>query len=70
MPSNDFDGFRELVMSDAALREELRAIQDRVALRERLMVLGRERGFAFTEADVEAAAQSMRQAWIERWLYQ
>ena len=70
MSVEDFDRFRELVMSDPALRDELRGVRDRAALRERVIALGRAREFDFCEADIETAVQNMKEAWLERWIYQ
>ncbi len=70
MSVENFDRFRELVINDPPLRDELRSFPDRAALRQRTIVLGRERGFDFSEADIESAARIMQQVWLERWLYQ
>jgi hypothetical protein len=70
MSVEDFDRFRELVINDPALRDELRGIEDRATLRQRAITLGRLRGLDFSEADLGSAAQTMQKAWIERWLYQ
>ena len=70
MSVEDFDRFRELVVSDPALRDELRGIRDSAALRERTLALGRERNFDFCEADIETVVNNMKRAWLERWLHQ
>jgi predicted ribosomally synthesized peptide with nif11-like leader len=70
MSVENFDRFRELVVDDPALRDELRSIRDRAALREKAIALGQSRGFDFSQADVESVAQTMLQTWMERWLYQ
>ena len=58
------------VLSDAALQEQLRAAPDEAALFERVLALGRERGYEFSEQDLRAVVDANRRAWLERWLHQ
>jgi len=66
----DFSQFRLLVLSDQALQEELRAIPDAAPLFAKVLALGRERGYDFSEQDLHAVANANRRAWLERWLDQ
>jgi hypothetical protein len=70
VPLEDFERFREVVMSEPELRDELRGIENRESLWTRTIALGKARGFEFGEADMEQVAQNIRVAWLERWLYQ
>ena len=66
----DFLRFRLLVLGDVTLQEELRAIPDSQTLFARVLELGHERGYDFSEQDLQAAANANRRAWLERWLDQ
>jgi hypothetical protein len=63
-----FAEFRQMVLADPALQGQLAGLADRAAFITRAVELGRERGCAFLPADVEAALQAARRAWIERWI--
>jgi predicted ribosomally synthesized peptide with nif11-like leader len=68
MSQENFEQFRQLVLQDTGLQEQLRAISDRdqfVSLTQRL---GEERGYSFTIEDVLEALRVNHRAWIERWL--
>jgi Nif11 domain len=67
-PPQNLERFRELVLADRELHDQLRAAatrQDFIALAVRL---GAERGCVFTAAQVEAALREQRRAWLERWI--
>ena len=64
----DLERFREMVLADRELHEQLRA-----AVAEEIFItlavrLGRERGCAFTAAEVEAALREQRRIRLERWV--
>ena len=40
------------------------------ALFERVLALGRERGYELSEHDLRAVVNANRRAWLERWIHQ
>jgi predicted ribosomally synthesized peptide with nif11-like leader len=58
MAQQDLDRFRELVLEDPALQEQLRQREDVAQFRALVLQLGQERGFDFTEDDVAAAMRA------------
>ena len=69
--ANGFEAFlRQLVVSDPALQAVLLPSSDERSLFDRAMALGRERGYEFSETDMEEAVRINRRGWLERWLYQ
>lgn len=68
MPSSDWECFRELVLHDHALQQQLRETPDWTNFLALVLRLGAERGFRFAAADVEHAMHAARRAWLERWL--
>jgi predicted ribosomally synthesized peptide with nif11-like leader len=70
MSQENFEQFRQLVLQDKALQEQLRGTSDRDRLISLARQLGAERGYSFTTADVLAALQANQREWIERWLQQ
>ena len=60
--------FRELVMTDLALQDQLWAASEREVFVTLAVALGESRGCVFTAEDVRQALQEGRRAWIERWL--
>jgi hypothetical protein len=62
----DLARFRELVLADADLTEQLCDIVDRQLFVERVVRLGQERGCRFADEDVEEALRAGRRAWLER----
>lgn len=68
MSQESFEQFRQLVLREPALQQQLKATSDReqfIALTQRL---GAERGYDFTVEDVRQALQASHRAWLERWL--
>jgi hypothetical protein len=66
-PQN-LERFRQLVLADRSLHEQLRqtsGLDGFVALAVRL---GAERECVFTEQEVRAALRECRRAWLERWV--
>ena len=70
MPFEDFLRLRLEILRDATLQEPLRDAPDQAALFERVLALGRERGYDFSIADLENVVNANRNAWLVRWLYQ
>jgi predicted ribosomally synthesized peptide with nif11-like leader len=68
IPRRDLEAFRQAVLGDPALLDELRAAPDLFAFLERMVRLGAERGYCFTTDDVRLALSRSRRAWLERWL--
>ena len=60
--------FRRLVMTDAALQDQLWAVSEREAFVALAVALGESRGCGFTTEEVLQAMQAGRRTWIERWL--
>jgi hypothetical protein len=60
--------FRELVLADRALHEQLRATPNEPAFIELTVRLAAERGCELSAATLQAAIQQQRRAWLERWL--
>jgi hypothetical protein len=66
--SQNLERFRQLVVADRSLLEQLRQTGDLPAFVALAVRLGAERDCAFTEADVRAALRERRHAWLERWI--
>lgn len=65
-PATALEAFLELVRDDRELRGRLRESTAPGGFVGRLVSAGRERGFAFEAADVEAAILAGRRRWFER----
>lgn len=70
MSHESLDQFRQLVLQDRALQEQLRDLTDQEAFVALLVQLGAERGFAFSAEEVLAALSAGRRAWLMRWTEQ
>jgi predicted ribosomally synthesized peptide with nif11-like leader len=68
MSQENFEQFRQLVLQDTALQQQLRATNDREQLVTLTQQLGAERGYSFTTEDVWEALNANQRQWIERWL--
>jgi len=64
----NFERFRQLVLEDPALHDQLRATGDGEAFVARAVQLGGERGCAFTPETVSAVLQEQRQARLQKWI--
>lgn len=64
----NLERFGELVLSDRALHDQLRAAANESAFVALAVQLGAERGCDFSASVVEAAVREQRRAWLERWL--
>jgi hypothetical protein len=62
----DFDRFYNLVISEPALMEKLRAAPGRDAFKALAVELGRTHGLNFTEAEVQLALDGAKRTWLER----
>ena len=65
MPYNGFEEFREMVLDDEALQEQLRDLMDMDQFVARVVELGRGHGFNFTAYDVGDAIRSSQRSWLE-----
>lgn len=68
MANGDFEKFRNRVLCDAALQNELITIDDRDEFVTRVVELGRLHSFKFEREDVVQAMRDARRAWIEKWI--
>lgn len=68
MPTASFEEFRQLVLSDPALQQQLRATPNLPAFLDLTVQLGTELGYTFAVEEVRAALQASRRAWLERWV--
>ena len=64
----DLEAFYNCVLEDLSLQTELKSIGDLAAFVDRVVAIGRERGFEFERENVEDRMRRNRQAWIERWI--
>ena len=65
---NDVERFREEVLADDSLQQQLRDTKDTTNFMKLMIQLGRSRGYEFTESEVERALTAARRTWIERWI--
>jgi len=63
-----FAAFRERVLADAELQEQLRALANPAVFVARTVALGAAHGFAFGEEDVRSAMAQGQRAWIAQWM--
>lgn len=70
MPLQDFLRLRLEILRDPALQEQLRAAPDQDALFDQVIALGRDRGCAFSAADLQAVVNANNHAWICRGIWQ
>lgn len=68
MSQESFEQFRQLVLQDPALQKPLREAPDRETFTRLLLQSGAERGYGFTDEDVENALRAGQRAWLERWV--
>lgn len=68
MAQEALEQFCRLVLADAELQAQLWQTPARGEFVALVVRLGAERGCVFTHADVEAALQTGRRAWLERWV--
>ena len=68
MSKANLEHFRQLVLQDTKLQQRLRDTPDSDAFMSLLIELGQEKGYGFTTDTVQAALNSQRRLWLERWL--
>ena len=68
MTRASFEQFRLLVLEDSALQERLRDTPNMQSFLDLTLRLGRERGYSFSDEDVEDAIKENRRAWHQRWV--
>lgn len=68
MTQTTFDAFYQQVLQDPALQAKLREITDREVFIQRVVALGQEHGYCFTEEAVTMVMQANRRTWTERWI--
>jgi len=64
----DLERFREEVLADEGLQQQLRDTEDTTSFMKLMIHLGQSRGYEFTESEVEDALSAARRTWIERWI--
>jgi hypothetical protein len=64
----DLDRFRQMVLEEDQLLEQLQQTAGLDAFARLTVELGRQRGCVFTAEQVLAAVQEARRSWLERWL--
>jgi hypothetical protein len=70
MPLQAFLQLRLEILRDPALQESLRDIPDEAAFFEKVLALGRERGYDFSIQDLQTVVQANQHNWICRGLFQ
>jgi hypothetical protein len=60
-----FEQFRQRVLHDPAIQEQLRATDDHASFVDLVVKTGGELGCHFTHEDVEAAIRANRKAWLQ-----
>jgi len=64
----NLERFRELVLAESALHDQLRAAPSEAAFIELAIRLAAERGCELTASALQTAINQERRAWLERWL--
>lgn len=65
---DEFARFRRIVLADPALERRLQSIADWRSFVEESVAVAAEHGLALAEADVLAARDRAKRAWLERWV--
>lgn len=68
MARQDLERFREAVLEDTTLQEQLKSAQEHEEFILLTTRLGAERGYAVTQQDVEEALRESRREWLMRWI--
>jgi hypothetical protein len=63
-----FERFRELVLADPGLHDQLRATPNEAAFIELALRFAAERGCEFNAAVLQTELMNRRRAWLERWI--
>lgn len=64
----ELERFRQVVLEDDQLLEQLRQTADQESFAALAVQLGWQRGCAFSAEHVRAALQEARRAWLLRWI--
>ena len=64
MVHNTFEEFRELVLSDESLQNELRDLTNKNDFTTRLIELARERGYEITADEIDQEMLRSRRIWM------
>lgn len=64
----EIDRFKDEVLADPELQQQLRSTADRRDFLLLIIRLGHERGYQFSGSDVEAALVAAHRTWLERWI--
>ena len=65
---DEFERFREIVLTDPVLQHRLRTTADRESFVRLAVTVGREIGYQFSTADVENAMEQARREWYKKWI--
>jgi hypothetical protein len=65
-----FQQFEQEVFQDPALVKELCGVTTLPELMDKVIAMGRQRGFEITEEDLRVVVNANRRAWLERWVEQ
>ncbi len=68
MSQQSLEQFRQLVLQDVTLQEQLRATTDKRQFVALVVQLSAQHGYTITVEDIEAGIQVGRRSWIERWI--
>lgn len=66
MSSTALEQFREMVLADPTLQQQLASVVDRDRFVLRVVQLGAIHGFRFTVEEVQQAMHANRRAWFEQ----
>jgi hypothetical protein len=64
MSKRSFDEFRDIVLADNELQEDLRRLSDRNEFIARVVELSRDKGFQCTPSEIEEQIRIGRGSWI------
>lgn len=67
-PASPFEQFRQLVLADPGLQQQLMQTSDHSVFASLALELGEQHGCRFTAGDVDAALKAAKRSWVERWI--
>ena len=68
MSQEALEQFRIVVVDNAGLQARLRGFDNLQDFKEAVLQAGSERGFDFTELELDQAIREARRSWLERWI--
>jgi hypothetical protein len=68
MSQGALEQFRAVVVEDDGLQVRLSGFDDLQDFKEAVLEAGSERGFDFTELELDQAIREARRSWLERWI--